>query len=379
MTYPRSRFVNEGEIGIYHCYNRCVRRSRLCGLDPNTGRDYSHRKAWIVERLQFLASVFAVDVCSYVVMDTHLHEIIRTRPDIAATWSDREVASRWVTLRPSKKKIPIELQISALIDCPKRIAELRKRLCSLSWFMAQLHEYISRRANKEDGITGHFWEGRYKCTNLLDDAAVASGMVYVDLNLIRAGLADTPEESDFTSIQERIRFWIKNMTNQDSISSDTLEKCTSGSAGIPIQNPDKDSNPTHTVPTVDSNNACKNTSELWLCPIQTTAHREGILQMTEAEYFNLVDRSGRFFRPDKRGAIDPALEPILKRIGIKPRAWQNTISGFQTKFRLAAGTVSNLRAFARKLGKHWLTGVAAAKESFSSAPLRVEGLPFLKE
>jgi hypothetical protein len=34
-------------------------------------------------------------------------------------------------------------------------------------------------------------------------------MSYVDLNPIRAGLAKTPEQSDFTSIQERIEAYAK--------------------------------------------------------------------------------------------------------------------------------------------------------------------------
>jgi putative transposase len=94
MGLPRSRYVQEGEEGIYHCYCRCVRRAFLFGVDAVTGQDYSHRKEWIVERLKFLAGIFAIDVCAYAVMHTHCHELLRTRPDIAASWSDQEVASR---------------------------------------------------------------------------------------------------------------------------------------------------------------------------------------------------------------------------------------------------------------------------------------------
>ena len=87
-------------------------------------------------------------------------------------------------------------------------------------------------------------------------------------------------------------------------------------------------------------------SACWLCPIQSDFQRRGILRMTAAEYFDLVDKSGRILRTDKCGAIDPDLDPILLRIGANPQAWHDTISHFGSKFRLAAGLLSNLRSFA---------------------------------
>ena len=92
MALPRSQYVQEGQEGVYHCFTRCVRRAFLCGFDPQTGRDFSHRKSWLVDRLRFLASIFAIDVCAFAVMDTHCHYILRIRPDIVARWSDLEVA-----------------------------------------------------------------------------------------------------------------------------------------------------------------------------------------------------------------------------------------------------------------------------------------------
>jgi hypothetical protein len=340
MALPRSQYVKAGQEGVYHCFSRCVRRAFLCGYDALTQRDFSHRKTWLVDRLRHLAAIFAIEVCAYAVMENHYHTILRTRPDILATWSDWDVAIRWLTLFPLKNAAvpPTDEQIRALADCPDRITELRKRLCSLSWFMGRLNEFIARAANKEDSVKGRFWESRFKCQDLLDDAAIAACMVYVDLNPIRAALAATPEKSDFTSIQERIRAWHNEIITTDSIPEP-----------IPFK-------------PLDAPSSC------WLCPIQSDSQRRGILRMTPTEYFDLVDKSGRILRSDKRSAIDAGLAPILLRIKANPEAWIDTVSRFGSKFRLAAGLVPSLRSFADHLGRRWLTGVAAARAAFAVAP-----------
>ena len=62
-AYARSQIVPSDEVGVYHCMARCVRRAFLCGVDPLTKHDYDYRKEWIRERLELLASVFAIDIC----------------------------------------------------------------------------------------------------------------------------------------------------------------------------------------------------------------------------------------------------------------------------------------------------------------------------
>ncbi len=345
MGLPRSKYVQEGKEGVYHCFSRCVRRAFLYGFDSRTGRDFSHRKAWIVNRLRQLADIFAVEVCAYSIMGNHYHVILRTRPDISTSWLDKEVATRWLTLFPRNygskrsKKPTMEEQIRALANCSEHVEVLRKRLSSLSWFMGRLNEFIARAANKEDEVKGRFWESRFKCQVLIDEAATAACMVYVDLNPIRAGRAKTPEKSDFTSIQERIRAWGEGTTNVGS---------------------DPEGN------SVDDRDLITN----WLCPISSESGQRGILSMTAMEYFDLLDKSGRMIQLEKRGAIDAKLDPILMRIGANPQAWTETITGFGDKFSLVVGLVSNLRNFADYLGRRWIKGISEARIAFTLSPPR---------
>ncbi|TWI68580.1 hypothetical protein LZ24_02416 [Desulfobotulus alkaliphilus] len=75
----------------------------------------------------------------------------------------------------------------------------RSRLYDVSWFMRMLNESIARKANQEEGISGRFWEGRFKSQALLDEKAMA----YVGPNPVRAGMAETFETSEFLSEKGR--------------------------------------------------------------------------------------------------------------------------------------------------------------------------------
>ncbi len=209
-------------------------------------------------------------------------------------------------------------------------------------------------------------ESAPKCQALLDEAAIASCMVYVDLNPIRAGLAETPEESDFTSIQERIRAWKKETT---TAAVRELQATSVGNGTLMTGNTTEISHTLagHLAAMAKSSDDSP-FSGCRLCPIQSDSERRGILSMTAAEYFDLVDKSGRMMRSDKRGAIDADLAPILLRIGAKPEGWLDTVSRFGTQFRLAARLVSSLRDFADRLGRCWFQGAAAARAAFGSPP-----------
>ena len=178
----RTEIFADDEIQMFHCVNRCVRRTFLCGEDPKTGRDFTHRKEWIRERLEVLAGIFGIDVLGFAVMSNHLHVIVRTRPDVVKTWSDDEVALRWWRLFPQRRDQdgspaePTEFELNAIRNDTAGLKERRKRLSSVSWFMKCLAEPIAKRSNREEEVTGHFWEGRFKVQPLLDETAIAACM-----------------------------------------------------------------------------------------------------------------------------------------------------------------------------------------------------------
>jgi putative transposase len=161
MTYPRAHLVDAENGGLYHCLSRCVRRAWLYGEDAASGRSFEHRKEWVEHCLLNLASIFTVNLFGYAVLSNHYHLIIETLPHEARQLTDVEVAQRWLRLSPSLSEKTAQKRLAALLDNPTRLAELRLRLGSLSWFMRYINEPIARRANKEDGCKGRFWEGRF--------------------------------------------------------------------------------------------------------------------------------------------------------------------------------------------------------------------------
>ena len=333
----RREIVADGEVGVYHCMARCVRRAFLCGKDRLAGKDYSHRKEWVRTGLERLAGSFAIDISGFAIMDNHLHVIVKQRPDVAKGWSASEVASRWRMIfgKPPKTKAEREA-FDLLVDIESRDAKLvklrRARLASVSWFMRCLCEPIARRANKEDGCTGRCWEGRFRSQALLDDAAVLACSAYVDLNPVRAKVAATPETSRNTSIYERISERQKPAKRAE----DSHEGWLAPMAGQVRQS----KSPTRRV------------------------SNDELIPLSLDDYLKLLDWTGRQIRQGKRGEIPAELSPILDRLKIQPDGWLHVVTHFGRLFKHAAGSPSKLALHAKLAGRSWLKGIGPSRMSF---------------
>ena len=338
----RREVFSETDVQVFHTISRCVRRNHLCGRDRRSGRDFSHRREWIRSRLEELAGIFAIETLGYALMANHMHLVIRTRPDIAATWSDDEVARRWWTLFPQRRtstglpEQPTPEELNHLKNSPTGIANKRRRLSSVSWFMKCISEPIAKRANREDEVTGHFWEARFKVQPLLDETAIAACLAYVDLNPIRAAVAQTPETSEFTSLQDRIA------DRQSAASAPSSAACATQTE--------------------------HGTQAGWLAPIALEPSRKaprdlpttrrltnrGCLFMSLDQYLQLVDWTGRQLRLDKPGQIPAHLDPILTRLDCSLETWLDLVKNFRRRFSTEAGrpetlqTVSQFRRDCRR-------------------------------
>ena len=336
--------IDPNEIQIVHVWNRCVRRAFLCGEDPLTGRDFEHRRQWARDRLEHLASVFAIDCITFSIMHNHTHQVLRSRPDIVQQWDDETVAKRWLRLTPQRDRHgnpvaePSQGDLNALLADADFLAEIRVRLSDVSWWMRYFSQHIAVRANKEDSVVGHFWESRFGSDLLLSDASILTCMIYVDLNPVRAKMATTSEDSEFTGAKERIddlRIYVA--TDADGLKL----RLTSSQHSF------------HDWERLDNEHSG------WMCPIEIDeakdplgpdadtggrrASRKGVAAISLGRYLELLDWVGRTLRDDKRGAIPAELAPILSRLGLTAKSLLGQLcefGGSSEAYSLAVATES---------------------------------------
>jgi REP element-mobilizing transposase RayT len=323
MVMPQSRKsqISLIDTPYYHCVSRCVRQSYLCGVDTNTGQSYEHRRDWTESRLLFLSSVFAIDICAYAVMSNHTHVVLCVDKALADDWDINEVLRRYHTLHKGtlltqKFMNGGALSQGELITLDDTVEVYRQRLYNISWFMRNLNEFIARQANKEDGCTGRFWEGRFKSQALLDETAVLSCMAYVDLNPIRAKMEKIPEQSNHTSIKKRVLAAKRKQIQPSSL--------------MPFVGNLRDDMPSG-------------------------------IAFSLKDYCELVDVTGRCIRDDKAGHIDGMQSPILVRLRLDSAQWLTLTTEFEKHFCYAAGAEQMMNAFKRHTHHQRLRGMGKAK------------------
>jgi len=272
------------------------------------GKSYEYRRQWVEDKLLELAKVFCIEVCAYAVMSNHTHVVLYVDDKKANRLNDKAILIRWHklfkgTLLTQKYLQGEKLSKAEYFFLNRTIEEYRTRLADISWFMRVLNEDIARKANREDNCTGRFWEGRFKSQALLDEVALAACMAYVDLNPIRAKMAKSPEDSDHTSVQKRIK----------SAKEGKQPKQLTRFAGSPRK------------------------------------HMPTGLPFELKSYLELIELTGRCIREDKRGHIEHNNLPILERLNIAPDNWLKLTTQFTKVFKGAVGRPNRLDGYCKHL------------------------------
>lgn len=361
MTRPRVEQICLDDTPWYHIVNRCVRRAFLCGVDSVTKQSYEHRRAWIEQRIMQLASVFAIDVASYAIMSNHYHLVLRVNVQKAESWSNLEVLQNWTKLFSGslilQKYLEAPDQASeSVIVAVNELADLyRKRLYDISWMMRVLNESIARMANREDGVKGCFWEGRFKSQALLDEKAVLSVMAYVDLNPIRASMASDLVSSDYTSIKRRVerreRFnepllaVPENGVNKSAFTADSAGEVQSVALflerlnGLPMAS---------------------------LMAMDGTGLQADQVPFDREDYIEFVTYLGRAVHPRKQGFIESVAPRIMARFGLTPAFVKAACTGgLSNKFGKVIGAVESLAAFNAKNKQCYAKGATFSREIFT--------------
>ncbi len=176
-------------------------------------------------------------------------------------------------------------------------------------------------------------------------------MAYVDLNPVRAGLCETLEESEYTSIQERIQAYAQSRKGRAGKGKTAFSKSKKAVADAVTAAKDK----TKAVAPLAT-------------MIGTTERANHGLAFHFSDYLELIDWSGRAIRADKRGHIPEDVPPILKRMGVETESWIDTVRHFRRHFYDYVGPPETMERCSLTLGRNWLRGVGACHKLWGGAP-----------
>ena len=236
--------------------------------------------------------------------------------------------------------------------------------------MRALNEWVARKAKKEDGCKGRFWEGRFTSQPLLDEQALVTCMAYVDLNPVRAGMAKTLEGSTHTSIRSRLEeaaAFLDGRAEDDARArratpqaareaSEVANTRRSKSRLVPEGlAPFADQVPKYEADAVlgADGHACE----------ERDPRRPLPAPMNFVDYLELVEWAGRCVR-EKGGVTQGRLTQtpvLLSRLQMDPRGWLRAMKRHGLSHVGVLGSVERLEAHAERQGKAWVRGVGHAR------------------
>jgi hypothetical protein len=218
---------------------------------------------------------------------------------------------------------PTEFDLNSIRNDPVKLASIRKRLSDISWWMRLRCQYVAMRANGEEGEgLGRFWQSRFKAVRILDEEPLLACAAYVDLNPLRAALAETLETSGESHPWLPMRKGIQTSEASED-SRGNYPRADEFLSPVAI---DERNDPLGPRPS-RSKKRCSD---------------KGFLAMTEADYLTILDWLVRNTVDGKRGSTPANTPAIFDRLGIDSAAWSQMVKSFGRSFKNVAGKPSSI-------------------------------------
>jgi putative transposase len=201
MRQARIKIPAEAGEGVYHCMSRSVNGERL--FDDHA-KEILRRQFWQV------AEYCGVDILTYTVLSNHFHVLVRVPQKTLV--SDAELLRRYEVLYPH----PTRYQTDRLEVIKRELASngpeaerWRRRQLALmgdiSPFMKLVKLRFSIWYNHAHRRFGTLWAERFKSVLLEPRSRVVAAVAaYIDLNSVRAGLAEDPKDYRFCAYAEAV-------------------------------------------------------------------------------------------------------------------------------------------------------------------------------
>ena len=189
---------------VYHCVSRTVDRRRVLGAEE---------KEKFVEYLRAYEAFCMVRVLTHCVMGNHIHilvEVPEAPEDRGQSWSDDEFLRHLTKLYYGDRYRAIERELKHLRKQGRdsEAGELRDmffvRMWDLSQFMKTLKQRFTQWFNRKHSRDGYLWSDRFRSVLVESGHAARIVAAYIDLNAVRAGIVESPEDYRWCGYAEAV-------------------------------------------------------------------------------------------------------------------------------------------------------------------------------
>ena len=198
MARAKRRWVSQ-DIGSFHIISRVAGGELLF----NEGD-----KECFLNLLERFANGFFVEIHAFCIMSNHFHILATGLEKEACSASKEELFRRYRLIFGQDADPPVgryDTSGRLIPDADKGVERLRRRLGSISRFVQELKQTFSRFYNKKYDRYGYLWGDRFKGVILSKGEAQLACSAYIDLNPVRAGIVQKPEDYRWSSLGLRVR------------------------------------------------------------------------------------------------------------------------------------------------------------------------------